>query len=391
MPRDPRVEKLQQLRTERVTRAAGSYYGTRATAYGNVRSGPRHRDAGRTLLSLLLVVVILAVGLYAASQYILHGYRPATAASGGHQGVRTVTVNIAPGESSSQLAQQLSDKGLVPNSFFFNLYLRATGASYAAGPHTLNTNMSMDEVARAIATVPAIPVTTVTIYPGWRAEQVAEALDEAGVARYADVMNQVKNGKFSYDFLQGRPLGATLEGYLLPDTYQLRKDRDAHYALNVILQNFEQKVGPGVRKQAAQQYGSLFKAIVVASIVQREAGTSHDIGLIASTYLNRIKDSSGQFTKLNADPTVQYALGHKGDWWPNVNNMNLKSVASAFNTYVHPGLPPLPISEPAATTIAETVHPPTTPYFYFWHENGSHGMSIFCTAAQGTKCAGTPQ
>ena len=79
MPRDPRVEKLERLRAERWTRSAGSYRGTRATAYGNVPAGPRPRNVGRTLLSLVALVVLMAGGVYAAGQYALHGIRPAAA------------------------------------------------------------------------------------------------------------------------------------------------------------------------------------------------------------------------------------------------------------------------------------------------------------------------
>jgi len=391
MARDPRVDKLQRLRTERVTRASGGYYGTRATAYGNVRS-VRQRDTGRTLLSLVLFVVIMAVALYLASQYITHGYRTPVASN---QREQTVTVTIPQGESASQLATQLQDKGIVGSSFTFNLYLRFNGARWIAGPHTLRTGMSFDEIARAIAAPVVTDQVTVTIYPGWRAEQVAQALADAHVATYADVMNEVQKGKSSfptYAFLSNQPVGATLEGYLLPDTYNFVPNQGAHSALSTVLNNFAAKVSPQVQEQGKKTYGTFFKAIKMASIVQREAGTNADVGLIASVYLNRLNDHSDQlFTKLNADPTVQYALGHKGDWWPNIDKMDLNSVNNPFNTYQHPGLPPLPISEATAATIEATVNPPTTQYFYFHHKPGSHGKSIFCTAAQGTQCAGTPQ
>ncbi len=392
MARDPRVDKLQRLRTERVTRASGGYYGTRATAYGNVRSGPRQRDTGRTLLSLVLFVVIMAVAIYLASQYITHGYRTPVASN---QQQETVTVTIPQGESASQLATLLQDKGIVGNSTVFYAYIRyLSGTSWTAGPHTLRTGMSFDEIARAIAAPVVTDQVTVTIYPGWRAEQVAQALADAHVATYADVMNEVQKGKSSfptYAFLSNQPVGATLEGYLLPDTYNFVPNQGAHSALSTVLNNFAAKVSPQVQEQGKKTYGSFFKAIKMASIVQREAGTNADVGLIASVYLNRLNDHSNQFPTLGADPTVQYALGHKGDWWPNVDHLNLKSVNSPFSTYQNPGLPPLPISEPTVATIEATVNPPATRYFWFWHQPGSHGKSIFCTAQQGSQCAGTPQ
>ncbi len=240
MPRDPRIEKLQKLRTERITRTSGSFYGTRATAYGNVPSGPRKRDMGRTLLSLVLFVVVIAVALYMASQYILHGYRTPVASSPQQQ---TVTVIIPAGEGASALATQLHDRGLVGNSTLFYLYVRyLSGTSWTAGPHTLRTGMTMEEVAQAISAPTVIPVATVRIHEGWRPEQVAQALADANVASYADVMDEVQKGNFQYGFLSDRPPGATLEGYLFPDTYKFPQHESAHLAIGEILQNFDQKV-----------------------------------------------------------------------------------------------------------------------------------------------------
>ncbi len=285
MPRDPRVDKLQRLRTERVTRAAGGYYGTRATAYGNVPSGPRQRDTGRTLLSLVLFVVIIAVAFYGAGQYIMHGLRPATP-----QADRVVTVDIPSGESASDLSSLLQNKGLVSNSFiFYALYLRGQGINYTAGPHTLHTSMSMDQIAQAISAPVVTQEVKVTLGDGWRAEQVAQALAAARVASYNDVMNEVQKGKFSYAFLKDLPLGATLEGYLYPDSYYFIPHEGAHSALNRLLRNFAVRVSPQVQEQGRKTYGSFFNAMKMASIVQREAGVNADRGIIASVYLNRLK------------------------------------------------------------------------------------------------------
>jgi len=393
MARDPRVDKLQRLRTERVTRASGGYYGTRATAYGNVRSGPRQRDMGRTLLSLVLFVVIMAVAIYLASQYITHGYRTPVASN---QQQQTVTVTIPSGESASQLATQLQDKGVVGSSFIFNLYLRLSGASWTAGPHTLRTGMSFGEIAQAISTTPVISVATVRIHEGWRAEQVAQALADANVATYADVMNEVQKGNFQYGFLSDRPPGATLEGYLFPDTYKFPQHESAHVAIGEILQNFDQKVASAtnVVAQGKQRYGSFYKTIIMASIVEREAGTNHDRYLIASVYNNRLHDATRQFLKFGADPTVQYIVGTSRDWWPQLTQDDLnRAQSNPMDTRNHPGLPPRPIASPSLASIEASVNPPSTPYMSFTHTNGSHGMSSFCTVQQGfgDACKTTPQ
>ncbi len=386
MPRDRRVEKLQRLRYERSTRAAGGYYGTYATVAGNVR-GPRRRDAGRTLLALLVFVVVLGGGLYLASQYIAHGLRTQAAP----QGTRDVTVVVAPGESASQLADVLQSDGLILNATLYRWYLRlsGTGNNILAGPHLLHTGMTMDEVVHALSTAPpAAPTAVVEIRPGWRAEQVAAALAAAHVASYADLMNEITRGSFTYPFLSDRPAGAGVEGYLLPDTYVFRLHGGAHYAIARILRNFGQTVSAATIAQGRRNDGSFYNAVVLASLVEREAGTYHDRYLVASVFANRLHDTSGAFRFLDSDPTIQYAVNHAPDWWAPIDNTHIDS---RFNTYLHPGLPPAPIAEPSLMSIEAAANPPSTSYLYFHHINGSHGMSIFCTAQQGANCAGTPQ
>jgi len=392
MPRDPRVEKLQRLRTERVTRAPGGYYGTRAMAQGNARGGPRKRDTGRTLLSLALFVVIIAAALYAGSQYVMHGLRPASP-----QADHAVTVTIPAGENASDLASLLHDKGLVASSqIFYWLYLRGQNINYQAGTHTLRTSMNMQEVAQAITAPAAASVATVLIYPGWRAEQVAQTLADAGVASYSTLMGEITNGKFTYSFLADRPAGASLEGYLFPDTYNFPLHGSAHAAIDELLQAFDRKVASAtdVVAQGKKRYGSFYKAITMASIVEREAGTDHDRYLIASVYYNRLHDASGLFIHFGADPTIQYILGHAGDWWPQITQGEIdRTKDKAMNTYKHPGLPPQPIASPTLASIQAAVNPANTQYISFKHTNGSHGMSRFCTVRQGVgiDCNTPPQ
>jgi len=396
MARDPRLDKLQRLRTERVTRASGSYYGTRATAYGNVQAGPRRRDGGRTLLSIVLFAVVAAVVLSVIAQYALHGSRSTPVAH-----TRNVTVTVAPGESRADLASALQRAGLVPNATIFSAYLRVTGDQIIAGPHALNTGMSMDEVAHNLGTTPpAAPVAYITIHPGRRAEQIAEALDGAGVASYQSMMDEVRHGVFpisQYPFLADKPAGKGLEGYLLPDGYQFRKGGGAHYAIGQILANFGAKVAPATVAQGKRVYGSFYNAVIVASMIERESGTNHDRALIASVILNRLNDHTDtKFTRLNIDATIQYAVNHAPNWWQSIRQGQIaRSQNNPYNTYYHDGLPPSPISEARATTIDAIVHPASTPYFYYSFDGRTDKKSSFCTAAQwqaqGNQCNAAPQ
>ena len=396
MPRDPRVVKLQQLRTERLTRASGAYYGTRTTASATMPKGPRRRNGGRTALSMLLFVAILAIALYAGSQYLLNGYHSMGTNQAAQSNGGPVTVVVPEGETLSDLSTLLQGKGVISGPVFY-WYMRFSNTQYKAGTYTFSPGMSIQEVGQALAAGPPTAQTVILrIKEGWRAEQVAQALADAHVASYQDVMREVTRGVFNYPFLASRQIGVPLEGYLFPDTYLFVKNSGARAALNIMLRNFGQKVSPQLIAAGKQTYGSFFNALIVASMIQRETGTNHDAYLIASVINNRLHDTTNQYPTLGIDATLQYAVGRPSDWWPQLTNVDPHQVDSPFNTaskapHQRVGLPPWPISEPSLNSIEAAVNPASTNYFSYHHTDGSHGMSIFCTFDQGSVCDGTPQ
>jgi UPF0755 protein len=175
-----------------------------------------------------------------------------------------------------------------------------------------------------------------------------------------------------YAFLEQRPAEATLEGYLFPDTYRLPQNAGARDLIERMLDTFDTRVPPEMRAQAAAQGRSLHDVIILAAIVEREAVLPRERATIASVYLNRL--AAGM--KLDADPTVQYALGQPGDWWPQITADDYVAVDSPWNTYLYPGLPPGPIANPGLESIKAVLAPEDTPYLFFMRDcdadDGSH-------------------
>jgi UPF0755 protein len=122
---------------------------------------------------------------------------------------------------------------------------------------------------------------------------------------------------------------------------------------------------------------TLYNVVKLASIVEREAVLDEERPVIASVYLNRLREG----VKLEADPTVQYAMGYQADtgqWW----NLNLTAddyhtVDSPYNTYLYPGLPPGPISNPGISSIMAVIYPADTVYFFFRVACDSSGRHNF--------------
>lgn len=288
-----------------------------------------------------------------------------------------VLFSIEEGETAVSIAARLEEMGLIRDADLFRLYLRNQGidAHLEAGDYDLNPKMNMVEIAQALQHA-RVEEIVVTIPEGWRAEQVAEFLEKQDIMDGDKFMEMVESGgDFDYDFLRDRPAGSptSLEGFLFPETYRIPKGAGPEALLQRMLNTFDRRVTTEMRAKAAQEGWTLYEAVTLASIVEREAVVPEERPVIASVYLNRL--SAGML--LGADPTVQYALGYQpatGQWWKTPMSLEEYSgVDSPYNTYLYPGLPPGPICSPGLDSIRAVIEPAQTDYYYFVARgDGSH-------------------
>jgi DMSO/TMAO reductase YedYZ heme-binding membrane subunit len=189
-----------------------------------------------------------------------------------------------------------------------------------------------------------------------------------------------QTGSFNYSFLAGRPPGASLEGYLMADTYRIPADADAATLIARLLETFDQRVTAQMRRDAQAQGLSLHEMVTLASIVEREALLDEERPIVASVYLNRL---AGQLPEadgyLRADPTFQYARGYdpvSGRWWAPFQVEDVQGIDSQYNTFLYPGLPPEPICSPSLASLKAVVYPAETDYLYFYARgDGSHAFA----------------
>lgn len=305
---------------------------------------------------------------------------------------RPVRFEVPPGAPARTIGQQLEQAGLIRDATLFEAYVRVNGLDgrLAAGAFVLTPAMTLREVVDTLTQAQAAAI-SITIPEGWRVEQTAEYLSRRGLlgpvegARYRD---QAVAGDLtgldlsSYPFLQDRPAGASLEGYLFPDTYLI--PAAAPTAIDVLarqLDTFAQRVLPlYAEAQAANATSlSLHQALTLASIVEREAVVPEERPAIAGVYLNRLAADM----KLDADPTVQYAMGYQpatGQWWKTpVFLEEYSSVDSPYNTYLYTGLPPGPIAAPGLSSIRAVLYPEQHDYLYFVALPDGSGRHVFAT------------
>ncbi|MEK7863693.1 MAG: endolytic transglycosylase MltG, partial [Chloroflexota bacterium] len=216
---------------------------------------------------------------------------------------------IARGENVGEIAQRLQAEGIVRSALAFAFVLYETGKENAlqSGTYQVSTGLTPRQLARLFEKAPGDQV-VLRLIEGWRLTEMAAAVQkavpkitvEAFVA--AAVVGERKNG-----ILAGLGPKTSLEGFLFPDTYFLRPETTAGQIVDTLIAQLELRVGPRLRAAAAQRNTTVYDLVKLASIVEREARDRSESAMIAGVYANRVEIGM----KLDADPTIQYALG---DW-----------------------------------------------------------------------------
>jgi UPF0755 protein len=274
-------------------------------------------------------------------------------------------IEVPAGASARDVVNQLYQAGLVDDPNLMTDYLRYRGLDRGieAGLLYLSGRMTLREIALALQS--ASPnETMLTVPEGWRAAQIAFELTTTNSSIEPNAFLEAAGGRpTNYTFSDELPADGGLEGFLFPDTYRLDPDMTAIELVISMLDNFEHRVTPEMRHGFEEQGLTVYQAVTLASIVEREAVIPEERPQIASVFLNRL--ALGM--KLEADPTIQYALGEQADgsWWKYPLTAVDLELQSPYNTYQQPGLPPTPISNPGLLSLQAVAEPGQTSYLYF--------------------------
>lgn len=287
---------------------------------------------------------------------------------------------IEPGESVSMVGIRLEQSGLIKDAELFRTYLVYTGLDrqLQSGQFTLNSGMSPVEIAMDL--LDATPTEAViTVLPGWRIEEVAVNVAGSGLAitQEAFLSEAYSPSSVHLSYLPVEEI-PTLEGFLFPGTYQVPREADIRATLELILTEFRDNVDEDLINGFARNGLSIYEAVTLASIVEKEAVVDDEKPLIASVFYNRLS----QGMRLETDPTVQYALGYNSElstWWKSPLSREDLTVESPYNTYLVYGLPPTPICNPDLGSLRAVAFPAQTPYLYFraaCDGSGRHNFAI---------------
>lgn len=302
---------------------------------------------------ILIFLLITVIGIASCALFIkFHYFQKGT----------PVVFEIVPGQTAGQVAYQLKKKGVIKSTTWFKIILKlsSSASDLKAGKYDLRTNMPAESVLNCIKSGQCLHLTKLTTLEGWRSEEIAEMLAEKNITDPRAFLDIVRKRQ--------------LEGYLFPSTYHFSENTPAWAVIDAMVNQYGKKVKPLFKQYPTHLTEK--EVLTVASIVEREAIFHDERPKIAAVYLNRLKIGK----RLEADPTVQYALGfnfrENRYWKKGLTYRDLRN-PSPYNTYRHGGLPPGPIANPSYESVKAVLNPqPNFDAIYFVADNtGRHDFS----------------
>lgn len=303
---------------------------------------------------------------------------------------------ILPGDTASAVASNLLAQSLITNADLFVDYVQYYGldSRLEAGTYFLKQTQTLEEIAYALTDAAAATIPFLSL-EGWRIEQIADIIDQNPLLDFSgnDFLAVVGPGaaippefkaRAGIPDVMGNGQPPSLEGFLFPATYQLKPGITPFELRDEMLAAFNRNVTDAMLQQAAAQDLTLYEVVTLASIVERETVVADEAPIIASVYLNRYRLPM----RLDADPTVQYAIGNTrdGSWWPQITQADYYGLTGvpnqSYSTYLNEGLPPGPIASPGVGSINAVLNPAVTEYFYFRAGCNNDGRHEFFTLEQ---------
>ncbi len=315
----------------------------------------------------ILLGAFVAVLLLAASAvvWLQHQLDPPGAPGSSRQ------VRIEKGMSMADIADLLEREDVISSATIFRYYARLNGgaSSVQAGEYTFRKNESMGKVIQILGRgARGEEQISLTVPEGLTMDQIADKVGALPGKSRERFLDAARSGAVRSQYQAAN--APSLEGLILPETYSFNKSDDEIGMLRRMVQNFDQTATSlGIAGAADRLKITPYEAVIVASLVEREARVPEDRGQIARVIYNRLNEGM----PLQIDATVLYALGEHKD---TVLFEDLE-IDSPYNTYKVPGLPPGPIASPGKASLQAALQPPPGPWLFYvlYEANGKHAFA----------------
>ena len=274
------------------------------------------------------------------------------------------TLEVKPGMGVAEIADALQRQELVRSSFVFGLVMRFTGSDrrIREGFYDLSGAQDNFALARAIGGRGRPREIRLVIPEGWRLSEIVTRLEGLNLGSRAELETAFRNTAL-LPYTAGAP---NLEGVLFPATYPFRPETTPTGIASALTARFKIEVTPARQKQLEALKLSVYQWVILASIVQVEAGKTSEMPIVAGIFLNRLEAGM----PLQSDPTIAYGLNKK------LNQLNRAAGDftndTPYNSYTRKGLPPTPIGNPGAAALEAVLSANRTsasgkPWLYFVH------------------------
>ena len=306
----------------------------------------RRRAPGRIIALGVLLAIVAGLAWFANALF-----QPFKDDSGGAR----VIVRIPQGSSLAQIADILERDGVVEDAGFFQLRARITGHSGDLRPGSYELRKDMSFTAALDALQEGVPPNVVRV-------GIPEGLSRSEIRPLTKGLrgNYMRASRRSprLDPTDYRaPRGASLEGFLFPATYELKKGRPVRALVNEQLAHFKRNFDGVDLRYAKRKNLTPYDVLIIASLIDREAMVAKERRLIASVIYNRLHEG----IPLGIDATVRFITGN----WKRPLRQSELANPSPYNTRVHGGLPPGPIGNPGLSSIKAAAHPAKTKYLFY--------------------------
>ena len=284
-------------------------------------------------------------------------------------GAGKVAVTIPKGAGVSEVGDLLSDKGVIDSSTLFQVRATLEGkrSDLYAGRYTLAEGMSYGAALDALSKPPVKKITTVTIPEGYSRAQAAQLVEEDGLT--GDYTKETIRSKYLNPARYGGKGARNLEGFLFPDTFEMKPGAPAADLVQLQLQDFERRIKGVDMRYAKSKNLTVFDVLIIASLVEDEAGIPSQRKQVAAVVYNRLHEGM----PLGIDATIRFATGN---YTEPLTETEL-AVDSPYNTRTNAGLPPGPINSPGIEAIEAAAHPAKSDYLFYVNKPNTCGELAF--------------
>lgn len=317
--------------------------------YSVVQQPKTKRWPRRLTIVLCVIVTVLVVATIGVRQVYNSNLKPVS------NNQTTHLVTVGEGASVDVIANQLQKDGLIRSAWAFKLYVssKQVRSDLQAGTYALAPSQSVAQIVAQL-THGKVATDTVTVLPGQRVDQIRTALLNDGFTK-SDVDGALDASQYANNSaLVDKPATASLEGYIFPDSFEKDSNTTAKDIVSQSLVAMQKQLNPEIRAAFAKQGLSTYQGLILASMVEKEASRQADREQVAQVFLTRLR----QNMTLGSDVTAFYGSQLAGQG-------NSTTYDTPYNTLIHKGLPPTPISNVSAASIKAVAYPADTDYLYF--------------------------